>query len=407
MIRSSTSRRGILKLAAGLGGLAVLTAACSSQPAAAPTQPPAAQPTSAPTAAAAAQPAATSAATAQPAGAAAPAVTAALPSGTQVLLNGAGSTFDAPLFSKAFNEFSKKTPNIKVNYQSVGSGAGIQQLTKNTVDFGASDAPMSDAQITSAGGDVLHIPITLGAVSIGYNLPGVADGLKIDGPTLANIFLGTITAWNDAALTKLNPDLKLPNTPIAVVHRSDGSGTTDIFTSYLSSVSPDWKSKVGFGTAVNWPVGIGGKGSEGVSGQVKQTPGGIGYFELAYAKVNKITSAAISNGAGEFPLPSSAGASTCAASVANNMPADLRVRIAGCSGKGDYSISGFSWVILHQKQKDKTQGAALIDLLWWMIHDGQSYAKDLFYAPLPAPVVKLNEQKLLSVTYNGTPLLKS
>lgn len=405
-MNSSTSRRGILKIAVGLSGLAVLTAACSSQPATPPTQAPAAQPTSAPTTAPAAQPAATSAAPAA-AGGTAPAVTAALPSGTQVLLNGAGSTFDDPLFSKAFSEFSKKYPNIKVNYQSVGSGAGIQQLTKNTVDFGASDAPMSDQQIKAAGGDVLHIPITLGAVSIGYNLPGIADGLKIDGPTLANIFLGTITSWNDAALTKLNPSLKLPNTPIAVVHRSDGSGTTDIFTSYLSSVSPDWKSKVGFNTAVNWPVGIGGKGSEGVSGQVKQTPGGIGYFELAYAKVNKITSAAISNGAGEFPLPSSAGASTCAASVANNMPADLRVRIAGCSGKGDYSISGFSWVILHQKQTNQTHGAAVVDLLWWMIHEGQSFAESLYYAPLPAPVVKLNEQKLLSVTYNGTPLLKS
>ncbi|HUX86540.1 MAG TPA: phosphate ABC transporter substrate-binding protein PstS [Chloroflexota bacterium] len=402
MTNASTSRRGILKIAVGLGGLAVLTAACSSQPAASPT---AAASSAAAPAAAATSASTTAPAAAQPAAAAGP--SAALPSGTQVLLNGAGSTFDNPLFSKAFSEFTKKNPNIKVNYQSVGSGAGIQQLSKGTVDFGASDAPMSDAQIQSAGGDIIHIPITLGAVSIGYNLPGVADGVKMDGETLANIFLGTITSWNDAALTKLNPDIKLPNTPIAVVHRSDGSGTTDIFTSYLTSVSPNWKSKIGFGTAVNWPVGIGGKGSEGVSGQVKQTPGGIGYFELAYAKVNKITSAAISNGAGDFSLPDSAGASSCAASVANNMPADLRVRIAGCSGKGDYSISGFSWVILHQKQKDQNQGAALVDLLWWMIHDGQSYAPELFYAPLPASVVKLEEQKLLGVTYNGTPLLKS
>lgn len=346
---------------------------------------------------------------ASPTAAQAPAATTSAPTraaNTQaILLNGAGSTFDNPLFSKAFSEYGKLHPNISVNYQSVGSGAGIQQLTQNTVDFGASDAPMTDKQITDAGGDVIHVPVTLGAVSVAYNLPGVEEGLKLTGNVLADIFLAKITAWNDPAIAKLNSDRKLPETPIAVVHRSDGSGTTDIFTTYLSAVSPDWKQKVGSGTSVNWPTGLGGKGSEGVSGQVKQTPGGIGYFELAYARQNSLTSAAIDNGSGTYLLPSSDGASACAAGAAAKMPADLRVRIAGCSGNDAYSISGFSWVVLHQKQTDKARGEALVNLLWWLIHDGQSFAKDLYYAPLPAQVVKLNEEKLRSVTYQGQTLL--
>lgn len=392
MQKSSLTRRSLIG-AFGAGGLALLVSACSGSTATPTAAPAGTQPASA----------------AQPTSAAAPAATqpaaAASSSGQSVLLNGAGSTFDNPLFSKAFSEYTKANPNVKVNYQSVGSGAGIQQLTKGTVNFGASDAPMSDQQIADAGGDIVHIPITLGAVSVAYNLPGIAEGLKLDGPTLANMFLGTITAWNDPAIAKLNSGTTLPNTPIAIVHRSDGSGTTDIFTTYLANVSPDWKSKVGSGTAVNWPVGIGGKGSEGVAGQVKQTPGGFGYFELAYAKQNSLTSVAMDNGAGGFLLPASDGASACAAGVANNMPADLRVRIAGCKGETSYPISGFSWVVLHQKQTDQAAGTALVNLLWWMIHDGQNFAKDLFYAPLPAPVVKLNEEKLKGITYNGKPIL--
>lgn len=378
-------RRRFLTATVSMVGTLVVVAACGQSTA---------SPTSAPTAPATSAGATTHATSAS----------GQVAGGQQLLLNGAGSTFDYPLFSKAFSEYSKLHPNIKVNYQSVGSGAGIQQFAKGTVDFGATDAPMSDQQIKDAGGDVIHLPITLGAVSVAYNLPGVKEGLKLDGPALADIYLGKITSWNAPAIAKLNSGVTLPNSPIAVVHRSDGSGTTDIFTTYLSQVSADWKSKVGSGTAVKWPVGIGGKGSEGVAGQVTQTPGGIGYFELAYAKQNNLTSAAMSNGAGAFLLPSSAGASDCAAGAARNMPADLRVRIAGCTGQNVYPISGFSWVILHRNQQDQAKGEAIFSLFSWLVTQGQSYAKDLYYAPLPDPVVKLDQEKLRSATYQGKPL---
>lgn len=387
-------RRAVLTSAIGLAGTLAAVVACG-QSSASPTTAPA----QVPSAAASTKPPTAASGAATPSGQSKP-----VAGGQQILLNGAGSTFDYPLFSKAFSEYSKLHPNVKVNYQSVGSGAGIQQFSKGTVDFGATDAPMTDQQIKEAGGDVIHLPITLGAVSVAYNLSGVKEGLKLDGPALADIFLGKITAWNDPAIAKLNSGVTLPNSPIAVVHRSDGSGTTDIFTTYLSQVSADWKSKVGSGTAVKWPVGIGGKGSEGVAGQVTQTPGGIGYFELAYAKQNNLTSAAMSNGAGAFLLPSSAGASDCAAGAAQNMPADLRVRIAGCTGQNVYPISGFSWVILHQNQTDQAKGEAVAGLFSWLVTQGQSYAKDLFYAPLPRPVVKLDQEKLRSVNYQGKPL---
>ncbi|MGH7861740.1 MAG: phosphate ABC transporter substrate-binding protein PstS [Candidatus Dormibacteraceae bacterium] len=400
MNERTATRRGFLTGAVGMAGLAMVVAACGGQS----TTPSQLASTAAPAGATTAPAANHGGTTPAPvASQAAGQPTAA--NAPTVLLNGAGSTFDYPLFSKAFSEYTNAHPNVKVNYQSVGSGAGIQQLTKGTVDFGASDAPMTDQQMRDAGGDVIHLPITLGAVSVAYNLPGIPEGVQMDGSTLADIYLGTITSWNDAALVKLNPSAKLPNLPIAVVHRSDGSGTTDIFTTYLTTVSSTWKQKIGNGTAVNWPVGIGGKGSEGVSGQVKQTPGGIGYFELAYAKQNSLTSAAINNGAGKYLLPSSDGASACAAGAAANLPADLRVRIAGCAGDAAYPISGFSWVLLHQKQTDPAKGEALANLMWWMIHDGQNYSTNLFYAPLPAPVVKLDEEKLRSVSYQGKPLL--
>jgi phosphate transport system substrate-binding protein len=400
MSGENLSRRRFLLSSIGLAGAAIAVAACGGQA----STPPVA--TTAP-AAAASQPTATTAAAAASGATPTAAAQPAASGGSQILLNGAGSTFDNPLFSKAFSEYTKANPNVQVNYQSVGSGAGIQQLTKGTVDFGASDAPMTDDQISQAGGDILHIPITLGAAAVGYNLPGINDGLKLSGDALAKIYMGTITAWNDPAIVALNGDLKLPDTPIAVVHRSDGSGTTDIFTTYLSAVSADWKSKVGNGTAVNWPAGVGGKGSEGVAGQVKQTPGGIGYFELAYAKQNNITSAAIDNGSKTYISPSADGASACAAGVAGNMPADLRIRIAGCTGAGVYPISGFSWVVLHQKQTDQAKGAALANLMAWMIQTGQTFSAALFYAPLPSQVVTLDQEKLKSMSYNGQPLLKS
>jgi phosphate transport system substrate-binding protein len=326
-----------------------------------------------------------------------------------ITLNGAGSSFDNPLFSKAFAEYAKINAGVRVNYQSVGSGAGIKQLTAKTVDFGATDAPMTDEQLQAAGGAdaVVHIPVTLGAVAITYNAPGLEQPIDLDGPTLADIFLGAIATWNDPKIAALNQGVTLPDLPIAVVHRSDGSGTTNIFTTYLASVSPDWKSKVGADLSVNWPVGIGGKGSEGVAGQVKQLPGGIGYVELAYATQNNLAVANVKNSAGSFVAPSAAGATACAAAAAKTMPADLRLMIAGCAGDDAaiYPISGFSWVVLFKEQSDAARGKATVDVLNWLIHDGQQYGKDLDYAPLPAPVVALATAKLQTVTAGGQPLL--
>ncbi len=324
--------------------------------------------------------------------------------GGTVTLTGAGSSFDYPLFTRAFAEYARLHPEVRVNYQSVGSGAGIQQLTQGTVDFGATDAPMTDQQIQAAGGGVVHVPVTLGAVAVAYNLPGVAEGLKLTGPVLADIYLGAITRWRDPRIAALNPDLALPDAEIVVVHRSDGSGTSDIFTSYLASVSPEWKQRVGSGLAVNWPVGIGGKGSEGVAGQVKQLAGSIGYFELAYARQNGLTVAAIESAGGRFLLPAPESATACAASAAASLPADLRVRIAGCAGSEAYPISGFSWVVLRGEQPDAARGRALVAVLWWLIHDGQRYASDLAYAPLPPEVVRRAEQQLRSVTAGGASL---
>jgi phosphate transport system substrate-binding protein len=328
----------------------------------------------------------------------------------QLTLNGAGASFPNPFYSKAFAEYTKLNPSVRVNYQSVGSGAGIKQLTEKTVDFGASDVPMSDDQLTAVGGPeaVVHVPATLGAVAITYNLPSLAEPVNLDGPTLANIFLGTITKWNDDAIKALNPNVDFPGTDIAVVHRSDGSGTTNIFSTYLSSVSEDWRSQVGAGSSLNWPVGIGGQGNEGVAGQVKQLEGAIGYNELAYAKQNSIAFANIKNSAGSLVPPSAAGATACAAAAAATMPADLRVTIAGCTGDDAtiYPISGFSFVLLYTDQTDATKGKALVDLFYWLIHDGQQYGADLDYAPLPADVVDRGTAKLQLVTSSGQPLLQ-
>ena len=382
----------------------LLLAGCTSASTPIPTTAPAAKPTS--PAAAPSNPTTAPAAAPTTAAAAAPASTpgsSQAASGQTMTLNGAGSSFDNPLFSKAFAEYTKLHSNIQVNYQSVGSGAGIQQLTQGTVDFGATDAPLTDEQMAAAENDVVHVPVTLGAVSVAYNLPGVNEGLKLSGDALAKIYLGTIKKWNDPSIAQLNPDLQLPSTDIAVVHRSDGSGTTDIFTTYLGSASQLWKDQVGSGLSVDWPVGLGGKGSEGVAGQVKQIPGGIGYFEMAYAKQNNLTSAAMQSG-DQFLVPSIDGATACAAGVADKLPPDLRVRIAGCTGQNAYPISGFSWVVLHQNQKDSARGQALVNLLWWLTHDGQQYSKDLFYAPLPQQVVSKDEQKLSSIQANGQPI---
>ncbi len=325
-------------------------------------------------------------------------------------LNGAGATFPYPLYSKAFSEYTKVNPSVQINYQSIGSGGGIQQLTQKTVDFGASDAPMTEEQLQAVGGPeaVIHVPATLGAVAITYNLPGVQEALKLDGATVGDIFLGTITNWNDAKIAALNEGVTLPDTPIAVVHRSDGSGTTNIFTTYLASVSQPWKDQVGAGLSVEWPVGIGAKGNEGVAGQAKQVEGGIAYVELAYAQQNQLATADIQNSAGAFVAPSPEGATACADAAAPTMPDDLRVMIAGCTGDDEaiYPISGFSWIILYREQDDATRGKATVDVIDWLIHDGQQYGPDLSYAPLPQRVVDRAEERLAEVTANGQPLLQ-
>lgn len=324
-------------------------------------------------------------------GSAPPSNTSSQPStpGAATTIVGAGSTFDYPLFAKMFAEYHKLHPEVQVNYQSIGSGGGQQQLFAGTVDFGASDAPLTDAQL-QAHPTIVHIPITVGAVAISYNLPGIPSGLRLTGDVLARIYLGEIKKWNDPAIAQLNPSLKLPDLPIAVVHRSEGSGTTFIFTAYLSAVNADWKQKVGHSTAVNWPVGIGAKGSEGVAGQVKQTPGAIGYFEMAYAMQNHIPMAAIQNADGQWVEPSVEGASVGAGQAAANMPADLRAMFVNAPGPTSYPIAGFSWVLVDSRRVSRP----LIDLLKWMVQDGQRYAKDLYYAPLPSQVVQLDLKKI-------------
>jgi phosphate transport system substrate-binding protein len=300
-------------------------------------------------------------------------------SAQDLLINGAGATFPYPLYSKWFSEYNKLHPNLKFNYQSIGSGGGIKQFTDGTVDFGASDAPMKDEQIVKAP-DVVHIPTVLGADVVAYNLPGVST-FRLSPETLANIFLGKITKWNDPSLAADNPGVKLPDQAISVAHRSDGSGTTFIFTDYLSKVSPEWKTKVGSGTSVNWPVGLGGKGNEGVTGLVKTSPGSIGYVELVYAVQQKLAVADIKNKEGNFIKPSLESITAAASGV--DVPADYRVSITNPGGKTSYPIAGFTYLLVHKDAKDKAKGTALVNFLRWAITDGQTLATPLDYAPLP------------------------
>ncbi len=323
--------------------------------------------------------------------------TAPAAAGGKVRLQGAGSTFDTPLFSKVFDAL-EKSGGPQVNYQSIGSGGGVQQLTKGVVDFGASDFPLNDEQTKAAqaaGGAVVHIPVTMGAVAIGYNLP--VDNLKLDGDTLTAIYLGKITKWNDPKIAALNAGVKLPDTPIAVVHRAEGSGTTFIFTSYLAAVSPEWKSKAGAAGSVKWPAGVGAKGSEGVSGMVTSTPGAIGYFELSYAKQNNIKSALLKNANGKFVAPSVEGAAAAAAGAVNNMPADLKAVFVNAPGDATYPVAGFSWVIVFQNQKDAAKGQALVNTLKYVVNDGQNFAAPLDYAPLPKAVQDLDMKAISSI----------
>jgi phosphate transport system substrate-binding protein len=309
----------------------------------------------------------------------------AVPAGAQTTLNGAGATFPNPIYSKWFSEYHKAHPDIQINYQPIGSGGGIRQVLAGTVDFGATDGPMSDEQLAQAKSKILHVPTVLGADVPAYNIPGVTAELKFTPEILAGIFMGKISTWNDPAIAKANPGVNLPNQPIIVIHRSDGSGTTYIWTDYLSKVSSDWQSQVGKGTSVKWPVGLGGKGNEGVAGMIRQMQGSIGYIELIYAIENKISYGIVKNAAGDFVKASLESVTAAAASV-KSMPTDFRVSITNAPGKDAYPISSFTWLLIPEQSKDAAKGKILADFLAWMVGDGQKMTAQLAYAPLPESV---------------------
>jgi phosphate transport system substrate-binding protein len=309
----------------------------------------------------------------------------ALPAVAQTTLNGAGATFPYPMYSKWFSDYHTLHPDVEINYQSIGSGGGIRQVLAQTVDFGASDGPMTDQQLAEAKFKIIHIPTVMGAVVPAYNIPGITGEIKFTPEALAGIFMGKISKWNDAAITSANPGINFPSTDIIVVHRSDGSGTTYIFTDYLSKVSPEWASGPGRGTSVKWPVGLGGKGNEGVAGQVRQLPGSIGYVELIYAVQNKIPYGVVRNAAGAY-VKASLESVTAAAASMKNMPADFRVSITNAPGKDAYPICSFTWLLIPEVSKDPAKGKILADFLNWMVDEGQKETAALTYAPLPANV---------------------
>jgi phosphate transport system substrate-binding protein len=322
----------------------------------------------------------------------------------QTLINGAGATFPYPLYSKWFSEYQKVAKDVSINYQSIGSGGGVRLFQERTVDFGASDSPMNAEQMAKNPEPALHIPTALGAVVATYNLPGVEGNLQLTPDVLADIFLGKLTSWDDARIQKDNPKAKLPKTPIMVVHRADGSGTTGIFTDYLSKVSPEWQKKVGAGSAVKWPVGLGGKGNEGVTALVKQTPGTIGYVELIYAKSNKLAYAAIQNSAKEFVLPSVESVTAAAGESLASIPEDFRVSITNPAGKGAYPISSFTYILVYQNQPTG-KGEKLVAFLRWAIKDGQTLAGALHYAQLPSKLVPKIAAKLDTIKFAATKAL--
>lgn len=325
-----------------------------------------------------------------------------------ITLNGAGATFPYPLISKWSSEYNKIKPDVQINYQSVGSGAGIKQITERTVDFGASDAPLTEQEFSNISG-VLQIPESIGAVVVAYNLPGIQTGVKLSPDVVADIFLGKITKWNDPGIVSLNSGIQLPDKDIIVAHRSDGSGTTFVFTDYLTAVSPDWKSKVGKGKSVNWPVGLGGKGNEGVAGLLSQNPYSIGYIELAYAKLQKISYAYIRNKSGKFIEPTLETTANAAAGAVSILPAGdaswSSVSIVDAAGDNSYPIGSFTYFLVYKDQTDQTKGKLLAEFLWWAIHDGQKYSSDLLYIPLPDEVISLNEKTIKLMNYNGQPLI--
>ncbi len=310
----------------------------------------------------------------------------AVPAFSQVKLTGAGATFPNPIYQKWFSEYGKLHTDVQINYQSIGSGGGIRQVSEGVVDFGASDGPMTDDQLSAAKTKILHFPTVLGSVVPAYNVPGVTGEIKFTPEILAGIFLGKIANWNDPSIAKANPDIKnFPNQPIIVVHRSDGSGTTYIFTDYLSKVSSDWKDTVGKGTSPKWPVGLGGKGNEGVAGSIRQLPGSVGYVELIYAVQNKIPYGSVKNSSGAF-VKATLESTTAAAASSKSMPADFRVSITNAPGKDAYPISSFTWLLIPAQAKDAAKGKIIVDFLNWMVNDGQKLVADLSYAPLPTSV---------------------
>jgi phosphate transport system substrate-binding protein len=321
-----------------------------------------------------------------------------------VALTGAGATFPYPLYSKWFSDYANET-GVRINYQSIGSGGGIRQITEGTVDFGATDGPMTDEQLTRAKhGRILHFPTVLGADAIAYNLPNLAEPIRLTGPAIADIFLGKIRKWNDPRIVQLNPGLSLPASDLVVVHRSDGSGTTYVFTDYLSAVSPEWARTVGKGTEVRWPTGLGAKGNEGVSGQIKQTPGAIGYIELVYAKQNRLSYASVRNAAGSFVLPSIESVTAAAASAGPKLGpgTDYRVSIVNAPGPDAYPISSFTWLLVYQRHPDPASGRTLADFLRWAYSAGQQRAAPLDYAPLPGELATRLRQRVDSLQVGGT-----
>ena len=326
------------------------------------------------------------------------------PGAGAINLQGAGATFPNPLYQKWISEYGKLHPNVKIDYQSIGSGGGIKQLQAQTVDFGASDAPMTDTELKASPREILHIPTVLGAVVVTYNVPSITQPLHFSPEVLADIFLGKIKKWDDQHIKQENPGASLPAADITVVHRAESSGTSFVFTDYLSKVSPEWKEKVGADKSPKWPVGQGGKGNEGVTGQIKQQPNTIGYVELAYAVQNKLPAALVKNGAGKYIEPSIDAVVAAAASASAQTPQDLRVSITNAAGENAYPISSYTYILAYKEQKNADKGKALVDFLWWGIHDGEQYAKPLLYAPLPEEIAKRTEAKINAITFGGKPL---
>lgn len=324
--------------------------------------------------------------------------------GDAIKIQGAGSSFINPLMQKWVSEYGILNPNARIDYQSIGSGGGIKQIKEKTIQFGASDTAMKDEDLKSAPGEILHIPVILGGIVLTYNLAGVEKPLKFSPDVIVDIFLGKIKRWDDERIKAENPEANLPAADITVVHRSDGSGTSAVFTNYLSKVSSEWKEKVGEGTSPSFPVGLGGKGNEGVTGQVKQTPNTIGYVELAYAVKNKLPVAEIKNAAGNYVVPTFETVTNAAAETINETPADLRVSITNAKGANAYPISSYVYILVYKEQTDEAVGKVLVDFLTWGINEGSKYAQPLYYAPLPQAMVKRASEKIALVSHNGKSL---